>query len=344
MTIRWGIIGYGWVARDYMAPGIVGAGAQVAAVCDPDPATRAAATGQGVRAFEDLDAMLREPLDAVYIATPNHLHRPAVERCAAAGLPMLCEKPIAATLADAEATVAAARRAHVLLGFAFDQRRHPAHRAIRAAVAAGRIGTVTGIRIVYACWVSRDWTGLGSHWRIEAEQAGGGAVIDLAPHGIDLVDALIGEPIIALRGLLQARVQDYAVDDGGMLAGRTRSGVLVSIHNSYNNPETLPRRRLEIVGTAGQIVAVDTMGQTAGGSVTLTDADDRAETPLAFDTALSPFVVQAQAFAAAVRGAPHDFDAERDLAAMRLLAALYAAPENALASLAARSLTLETLS
>ncbi len=330
--LRWGIVGYGWVARDYMAAGIAAAGGRVAAVCDPDPTARAAAEAEGIRAFADLAAMLGETLDAVYVATPNHLHRHAVEACLAARVPVLCEKPVAATLADAEAMASAALRGDVLLGIAFDQRRHPAHRAIRTAVLAGRIGVVTCLRIVYACWLDRDWTsGAGANWRIEAGQAGGGAVMDLAPHGLDLVDALLGEPVVALAGLLQSRVQDYAVDDGGALVGRTASGVLVSIHNSYNNPETLPRRRLEIVGTLGQIVAVDTMGQTCGGVVTVTDAATGRATPLDFDAAASPFTEQARAFAEAVRGGPHDFDIVRDLEAMRLLASVYAAKDNDLA-------------
>ncbi len=329
--MRWGIVGFGWVARDYMAPGIAEAGGRVVAVCDPSPAARSAAEAIGARAHSTLESLLREPLDAVYVATPNHLHSRAVEACAAAGVPVLCEKPMAAALVDAEAMVAACERAGVLLGLAFDQRRHSAHRAIRAALAAGRLGTVTAVRIVYACWLGRDWsTGGGDNWRIDAGQAGGGAVMDLAPHGLDLVDALLGEPVVVLSGLMQSRVQAYAVDDGGMLVGRTRAGVLVSLHNSYNTPETLPRRRLEIVGTAGQIVALDTMGQTAGGSVTLVDAATGAGTALPFDAALSPFTAQAHAFAAAVRGASHDFDAARDLAAMRLLANVYAADPLAL--------------
>ncbi len=330
--LRWGIVGHGWVARDYMAPGIAAAGDRVAAICDPDPAVRALAEAGGVRAFADLAAMLGEELDAVYVATPNHGHRDAVEACLAARVPVLCEKPIAATLGDAAAMVATARRTGVLLGIAFDQRRHPAHRAIREALDAGRIGTVTCVRIVYACWLGREWTaGGGANWRIEAGQAGGGAVMDLAPHGLDLVDALLGEPVVALAGLLQCRVQDYSVDDGGVLVGRTGSGVLVSIHNSYNNPETLPRRRLEVVGTRGQVVAIDTMGQTPGGTVVVTDAATGRVTPLPFDAATSPFTAQARAFARAVRGDPHDFDAPRDLAAMRLLAAVYAVDDNQLA-------------
>ena len=329
MSMRWGIVGFGWVARDYMAPGIAGAGGTVAAICDPDPAARSAAEALGATSFSELADMLEHPLDAVYVATPNHLHRAAVTACAAAGIPVLCEKPLASTLADAEAIVAACARAGVLLGSAFDQRHHAAHRAIREAIAAGSIGTVTAVRIVYACWLGRDWsTGTSSgaaNWRIDPKQAGGGAVIDLAPHGLDLTDALLGEPLVTLQGLLQSRVQDYAVDDGGMLVGQTASGVLVSIHNSYNTPDVLPRRRLEIVGTQGQIVATDTMGQTAGGSVMVIDGRTGVTTALPFDTRQSPFAAQAAAFADAVLGRSHTFDAGRDLAAMRLLAGVLSA-------------------
>ena len=320
--MRWGIVGYGWVARDFMAPGIVAAGGTVAAVCDRDAAARGAATRLGAVAHADLDAMLGEGLDAVYVATPNHLHRGAVETCLAASAPVLCEKPMAATLDDAAAMVRAADATGTLLGLAFDQRRHPAHVAIRDAIASGLVGTPTAIRIVYGCWLDEGWSPTrdgADNWRIDRSRAGGGAVIDLAPHGIDLAAMLLGEPIVALAGLLQRRVQGYAVDDGGMLVGRTAGGVLVGLHNSYNTPDTMPRRRLEIAGTRGQIVAIDTMGQDSGGTVRFVDAASGAAREIAFDRLTSPFTNQARAFAAAVRGEPHDFDPARDLAALRLL-------------------------
>ncbi len=332
--LRWGIVGFGWVARDFMAPGIVAAGDRVAAVCDRDARAREAGERLGAAAHADLEGLLREQPDAVYVATPNHLHRGAVEACLAAGVPVLCEKPMAATLADAAAMVAAARSTGTLLGLAFDQRRHPAHAAIREAIVGGLVGTPTAIRIVYGCWLDRGWSterlGHDNNWRTDVAQAGGGAVIDLAPHGLDLAGMLLGEPVVALTGLLQRRVQAYDVDDGGMLVGRTASGVLVSLHNSYNTPETLPRRRLEIVGTRGQIVATDTMGQDPGGTVFFTDAMSCDTRPIAFDAALSPFTAQARAFAAAVRGAPHDYDPARDLAALRLLLSVEAETSQAL--------------
>ncbi len=330
MTFRWGIVGFGWVARDYMAPGIAAAGHRLAAVCDRDPAARAAAEALGATAHADMAAFLREPLDAVYVATPNAAHRAPVEACLAAGVPVLCEKPMAATLADAQAMADAARRTGVLYGTAFDQRRHPAHAAVREAVEAGRIGAVTAVRIVYACWLPAAWsplpksTGAGhDNWRIDPAAAGGGAVMDLAPHGLDLVQFLLGEPVETVAALTQRRVQDYGVDDGGVLVGRTGSGVLASLHIAYNMPDALPRRRLELTGAEGMIVAEDTMGQTPGGRLTLIDGASGAPTPLPFDAAASPFEAQARAFAAAVRGEAHDFSVERDLHTMRLLDAAY---------------------
>jgi 1,5-anhydro-D-fructose reductase (1,5-anhydro-D-mannitol-forming) len=327
-VFRWGIVGYGWVARDHMAPGIAAAGGTVAAVCDPDPAARALAEAQGARAHADLAGLLADRPDAVYVATPNHLHREAVEACAAAGVPVLCEKPLAASLTDAKAIAAVA--APVLAGTAFDQRHHPAHRAMAAAIAAGDIGRPVAVRIVYACWVGPDWSpgpdeGGDAHdnWRADPARAGGGAVIDLALHGLDLAQMLLAEPLTRLHIELQRRIHDYPVDDGGILTGRTASGVLVTSHVAYNCAEVLPRRRLEVLGETGMLVATDTMGQTPGGHLVRRCGRTGDTAPVPFDARLSPFAAQAAAFGRAVAGEPHDFDLGRDLALMRLFDPAY---------------------
>ncbi len=311
----WAIAGFGWVARDYMAPGIAAAGGEVVAVADPSPVAQASALSASIATHHDAQAMLAAGgIDILYVATPNHLHLAPVRAAAAAGVPVLCEKPLAATLAEAEAIADATQG--LLAGTAFDQRHHPAHRAMAVAIRDGAIGRPTAVRIVYACWVGPDWS--HCNWRADPAAAGGGAVIDLALHGLDLAQLLIDEPIDTLHVALQRRVHAYPVDDGGMLTGRTAGGVLVQCHVAYNCPEMLPRRRLEVIGDTGMLVAVDTMGQTPGGSVTLTCGRTGAATPLPFDATLSPFTAQAAAFSRAVRGEPHDFDIGRDLALMRL--------------------------
>jgi len=323
-SIAWGIVGFGWVARDYAAPGILAAGGRISAVSDPSPAARDAAASLGARPCPELSELLAQPgLDAIYVATPNHLHRQAVEAAAAASMPVLCEKPIAATLADAEAMAGAVKRAGILYGTAFDQRHHPAHAAMRDAIAAGTLGRITAVRIAYCCWVDAGWT--ADNWRADPARAGGGALMDLAPHGLDLIHFLTGESLADIAALTQARVQDYSVDDGAVLIGRTAGGVLAQMHVAYNCPEALPRRRLEVLGTRGQLVAENTMGQTPGGTLTFTDGATGEQRPLPVpDPLASPFARQMAAFGRAVAGGDRSpFDIERDLGLMRLLDRAY---------------------
>lgn len=321
-VVNWGIAGCGWVARDYVGPAIqASANGRLLAMFDPDPVSRhRAEQALGVPVQAELDTFLGTPgLQAVYVAAPNHAHRALVEAAAAAGLPVLCEKPMATTMADATAMVDACARAGVRYATAFDQRFHAAHRALAGLIADGRLGTVTAIRIVYACWLPADWA--GDNWRIDPRRAGGGALMDLAPHGLDLSAYLLGEPLVEVAAMGQARVHRYQVEDGALLMARSRSGAMVQMHVAYNCPETLPRRRLEVVGTAGQAVATDTMGQTAGGTLELIDAATGVPELVAVPGAdRSPFLNQVEAFAEAVGGnGVFAFPPDQDLATMALL-------------------------
>ncbi|WNV76509.1 Gfo/Idh/MocA family protein [Geodermatophilus sp. DSM 44513] len=319
MSVGWGIAGCGWVARDHALPALLAVeGARVVALHDRDPAALDRVPVEGAHRSTDLAGFLATPgLDAVYVAVPNAGHRALVAAAAAAGKAVLCEKPLAADVADADAMVVAARDAGVLLGTAYDQRWHPAHVRLRELVP--ELGTVTAVRIVYCCWLPGDWTPDGrphDNWRVDPARAGGGAAIDLAPHGLDLAGVLLGEDVVELSARLQTRVHDYGVDDGALLTGSTDGGVLVSLHVAFNTPDALPRRRLEVVGTRGMAVAVDTMGQTAGGSLTL-HRPDPVDVPFA-DT--PPFQAQFAAFTAAVAGrARWPYPPARDLALHRLL-------------------------
>ncbi len=317
--VRWGIAGCGWVAHDFAAPAIAASvNGTLAAVHDHDPAAMARF---GAPAFADLGALLAG-VDALYVATPNHAHRALVGAAARAGVPVLCEKPMAATMADAQAMVAACQTAGVLYATAFDQRFHAAHQRVAALVAEGALGTVTAVRIVYACWVGPAFNAAlgGDNWRIDPARAGGGALIDLAPHGLDLAQMILGSPLVEIAAMGQAQVHPYPVEDGAVLMARTASGALVQLHVAYNCPETLPRRRLEVVGTGGQIVATDTMGQTPGGTVEFIDAATGIahliEVP---GVERSPFLNQVEAFARAVEGEPFAFTPQGDLALMALV-------------------------
>jgi predicted dehydrogenase len=325
--VGWGIVGCGWVAHDYVAPALLAAGnAHLVALCDRDGAAlgRVGRLAPDASATTDLDAFLATTgLDAVYVATPNASHPALVAAAARAGKAVLCEKPMARTAAEAAAMVAACAAAGVPYATAFDQRFHAAHRRLRALVAEGALGTVTCVRIHYACWTPPDWRPAGwahDNWRADPAVAGGGAMLDLAPHGLDLVQTLLDEPIVRVACLLQRRVHAYAVDDGAVLTARTASGVLVSHTVAYNRPDAFPRRELEVIGTAGRALAVNTMGQTPGGCLTLTTPDGaQREVSFAVEDR-SPFLAQVEAFGDALLAArPFPFPPARDLHTMRLL-------------------------
>ncbi len=329
--VRWGIVGCGWVARDYVAPAMTGSAARLVAVCDPDPSARRRITsGDGTEPARhaDLAGFLATPgLEAVYVATPNDLHRPVVEAAAHAGMHVLCEKPMATTLADAEAMVAVCQENRVRYATAFDQRFQARHRRLRELVSAGRLGEITAVRVHYACWTPADWSpptteGTHDNWRVDPARAGGGAFIDLAPHGLDLAQVLLGEPLVEAKCLLQRRVFDYAVDDGAALVGRFRSGALLLMNVAYNCPDRFPRRTLELIGTRAMAIAQDTMGQTPGGSLKLVDAASGATelvtVPAAED--VSPFAAGIASFSSCLRsGEPFPYPPEHDLHTMRLL-------------------------
>ena len=320
--LHWGIVGYGWLARDYADPALRSlTAARLVAACDPDPAARELARARGLIAVGDIEALC-DLVDIVYVATPNATHRDLVERAAARGKHVVCEKPMATSLDDGEAMLAACARANVSYATAFDQRYHPAHIGLRDVIAAGDLGIVTAIRIVYACWVPAAWT--GDNWRVDAARSGGGALVDLAPHGLDLVAMLLGDEIAEARTFAQRRVHEYHVDDGAVIVARTRGDVLAQLHVAYNHPESLPRRRLEVVGTGGLATARDTMGQAPGGTLAIRDAATGRSHPIAFDETASPFEGLVHSFTEVVAsGAGFDrAAAERERAALAIFAGL----------------------
>ena len=324
--LGWGIVGCGWLARDYAAPAIRASrnGRLVAAF---DPRAHAAEALAADRPHTSLEGLLADDaVGAVYVCTPNHLH--AKQACAAAeaGKPVLCEKPTARTAAEAEGMVTTMERRGVPIATAYDQRYHPAHLELKQRIDAGVLGTLTCVRIHYACWTGRDWTAPGDaahdNWRVDPARAGGGAMIDLAPHGLDLFQTLAGEPIEDVACFLQRRVHtDTPVDDGAVLSARTASGVLLSHTVAYNRPEAFPRRTLEVYGTDGMARLENTMGQDPGGTMTITRAADGSSQTITFPPdGRSPFLNLVEAFADAVTGGPPwPFDLRADLHTMRLL-------------------------
>ena len=320
--LGWAVVGCGWVARDFVVPAIrASANGHLVAACDLDPKALALLGGNGFLRTTRLPEVLQmDGVEAVYIAAPNDAHRVLTGRIAAAGKHVLCEKPMACNSTDARAMADDCVAAGVTLATAFDQRYHAAHRSLGALVRQGRLGDVTQARLHYACWLPPGWA--SDNWRIDPARAGGGAVIDLAPHGLDLLETVLDDRIEQLVCMTQHRVHRYAVEDGGVLMARLASGTLATLHVGYNCPETYPRRVFEVIGTKARALAVDTMGQTAGGSLSLIDAANGREEVMPLVDDRCPFLLQIEAFAGAVLDhRPYPYPAASDVRLATLLGA-----------------------
>ena len=322
--INFGVIGCGWVARDYGIPAILAAeNARLVAVCDTNSENLAvvAPNDDSVLRTTDLDEFLNsENLDAVYIATPNDSHRFLTEKCASASKHVLCEKPMATNYADAARMIEACEKTSVQYATAFDQRFQARHLKLKSLIETGVLGAISSVKIHYACWLPGDWC--QNNWRVDERIAGGGAFIDLAPHGIDLAQFLIGEPLTDFACFFQRKIHGYAVDDGAAAIGKFADETLFSLNVAYNCPDEFPRRSLEIVGTKAMAMATNTMGQTAGGSLVLIEKNgERTEVYIDEADDVSPFRRQIEIFAdSLINEKPFPFAPAQDLATMRIVA------------------------
>ena len=330
VPVRWAIVGCGWVARDYVVPAFKHTpSASLIALCDTDTDKLAQCLpvdGHVPARYSNYKELLaNESFEVIYIATPNNAHADLCIAAAESGRDVFCEKPIAATLNDACAMLSACEDAGVAYATAFDQRFHEAHHVLREAVRKGKLGRITQARIHYACQVDASWqpgTLDTDNWRLDRRRAGGGAVIDLAPHALDLLAFLLDDEPHELDVKLQERLVGGVdeVDAGGVLSVSFSGGSLASIHVSYQCPEFLPRREIELIGTRAGARAIETMGQTPGGRIEWRKPEGIDVENFSTNAALSPFARQIEAFSATRNGRqPWPFSPARDLAHFKLL-------------------------
>jgi predicted dehydrogenase len=191
--IRWGIAGTGTIARQFASDIRFARGAVLAAVCSRDlvRAREFAERQPGIAAFASLASMLdAQAVDAVYLATPNMAHRPAALECIAAGIPVLIEKPMTASLAEALEIERAAGTGGSLVMEAMWSRYLPAIGALRTALRDGRIGAIRKIEADIA-W-KRDFDPKS---RFFDKSQGGGVLLDLGIYPISLARCFLGDPV-----------------------------------------------------------------------------------------------------------------------------------------------------
>ncbi|MFS0770897.1 Gfo/Idh/MocA family protein [Sphingomonas sp. 1P08PE] len=214
---RVGFLGVGWIGRHRMAAMIATGAIEAAAISDPSPAmiAEAAALAPGASIVDDLDAMLALGLDGVVIATPSALHADQSIRALSAGTAVFCQKPLGRDAAEAARVVDAARIADRLLSVDFSYRFTTGMQAIADLLRRGDLGRVFAVDLVF-----HNAYGPDKPWFYDRAQSGGGCVMDLGVHLVDLALWALGfpevngvDPHLFAGGapLTGDAVEDYAV-------------------------------------------------------------------------------------------------------------------------------------
>jgi UDP-N-acetylglucosamine 3-dehydrogenase len=217
--LRVGVVGVGVMGSNHARVLAELPGVKLVGVADPDRKRCEQVAGAlGCASFPDAEALVRRGIDAVTIAAPTHLHREIAIDCAKRGIHVLVEKPIASTVEESRAIVAASRRAGVTLMVGHVERFNPAVQSIKRAIKDQDILSIAITRV----------------GPFPPRMSNVGVVIDLAVHDIDLIRWFTDSEIVEIQPQTSSAVAER--EDIALLQFRTASGVLAHINTNWLTP------------------------------------------------------------------------------------------------------------
>ena len=272
--MRWGFIGASRIAERVIASLRKLPGQELVGVVSRDAErARQFATEQGIaQADTELDRFLREGrFDAVYVSSTNEQHCAQTLAALAAGCHVMCEKPLAMSVDDANRMVAEATARGRVLATNHHLRASDCHRQMRALIGGGAIGRVHGVQVSHAVYLPPQLQG----WRIDRPDAGGGVVLDILVHDVDVLRFLLQtEPRRIYTSTSQAGLGRGSVEDSAMSVIEF-GGVLAQTHQSFVAQHAVTR--LHVLGTGGNLYAQASMTQAGAGRLWLRDAQGERE-------------------------------------------------------------------
>ncbi|TFW14201.1 Gfo/Idh/MocA family oxidoreductase [Brevundimonas intermedia] len=234
---RVGFLGVGWIGRNRMQAMLAGGQIEAAAIADPDTemAREALRLAPNAAVCADLDQLLAQGLDGLVIATPSAMHAEQTVRALDAGVAVFCQKPLGRDAVETRGAIAAAKCADRLLAVDLSYRHTAAAQALRGLLRAGRLGRIRAVDLTF-----HNAYGPDKPWFYDPALSGGGCVMDLGVHLIDLCLWLLDDDI--------AEVDAHLSRDGLAVAGRTeaedyavatlvlKSGAIVRLACSWRLP------------------------------------------------------------------------------------------------------------
>jgi len=333
MKTKWGVLGSGGIARRRTIPeGIAKASnAELCAVAGLNvDHVRSVAQEYGARACASEPELLDSECQIVYVATPVHLHREQTRRAAEAGKHVFCEKPLALNVAEAQDMVDVCRANGVTLGTALMMRFHAQHQAALGLIQEGKLGTPVFARAQLSCW----YPPIPGAWRQDPATGGGGSLMDLGAHCLDLLEMLFGR-IARVACSTANQIHAYHSEDTAIVLVEFTNGARGVVDVLFNVPDASSRNRLELYGSAGCILAEGTIGQGEAGSMTAyveeaaADYDAQQARVAGTSVSIAPAPVnmyraEVEAFSQAViDGTAPIVDGEAGLWVQKVLAACY---------------------
>lgn len=330
--IKWGVIGSGGIAKRRTIPeGISKAGnAELTAVFDINPQVNTEVAKEfGAEQLSSIEDLLNTDINAVYIATPAYLHGDQVRASAKAGKHVLCEKPLGMTVAEAQEMIEICGQMKVKLGCAFMMRFIAQHQEALKLIQEGKVGKPTYARAQLSCW----YPPIEGAWRQNPSTGGGGSLIDMGGHGIDLLEMFFGK-VTMVSCFTNNIVHDYKSEDSAVAMLFFENGALGTVDTYFCIPDNSSKNVLELYGSKGSILAKGTIGQGSAGEMIafLEQANDydaqqaRTETQgiVIAPEPVNPYLAEIEEFSQAIIDDREPLiNAELGLRSQKVLAACY---------------------
>ena len=264
--LRFGVIGAGGIADRRTIPGMMlSEKTELVAVMGPDfDRTEAIRKKYNAkRTYTSEEALLADPeVDAVYIASPVIKHAAQAMLAADYGKHILLEKPIAMTCEEGRRVLDYCTSKNVKVAAGLMMRFGTHVNNMKRVISEGKIGQITSGYSQFTLWLPTE----SGNWRLEKELSGGGCMMDMGVHTIDLVEYISGMRVTRVASMNETITFDYNVEDTSTLLLRIENGAQYVVQTNFNIPDDAADWRMEFFGTKGKIIGKTMIGQDDGGT------------------------------------------------------------------------------